>query len=461
MRAGLLRRAVLLVVAALILGLTGPAGAATFSQGPNGALRAPTASDCPTLASPPLYEVWFNLPDMAERGYVDPENHAPWDFSTKIAQVVCAAAPGSTIEMGMYFIRAIGTMTDTGWGERPESDPEVIYDALEWVKKHRNVTIGLVLDGGEITPQVNRAQVTERLARIVNLSYCQNGCFNTNRPSVFPYSINHEKFLSVSDTTWANPDPGPHPVVLSTSTNFARSQKRTYHQEVTLIYDDVELHRQFSLRYRGMTSCARSGCATSARFPSGLKLTKKRGIWVDPIYRHYTDAGRGTALSFAPQPQSAVDFYIRQFDDVDCAVDHKVRVAMFKLTDLKALQMVRALIRLKQRRCDVKLLLSFDGGRYSLSPEVARLLRDAGLWTRCTRVAMHTKMILIGPDHGAGRVLSGTQNMSVPALRYNEEHVVTFDPRRASDRYREPLERLYEQYLNGWYEFSTSTRSCL
>jgi len=460
-RVGLLKRAVAVVVAALALDLTGTAGAVTFSRGPDGTVQAPTDSACPTLTNPPPYEVWFNLEDMADRGYVDPKNPRPWDFSTKIAQVVCGAAPGSRIEMGMYFVRAIGTMTATGWGERPESDPEVVYDALEWVKEHRDVSIGLVLDGGEITPEVAKEQVTERLAKVLDLSSCDNGCFNTNQPSVFPFAINHEKFLSISDTTWANPEAGPHPVVLSTSTNFARSQERTYHQEVTLVYDDVEMYRQFSLRYRGMTSCARSGCATATGFPSGLKLTKKRGIWVDPIYRHYTDAGRGTALSFAPQPQTAVDFYVRQFDDVDCAVDHKVRVAMFKLTDTKAEQMVKALVRLKERRCDVKVLLSFDGGRHSMSPLVAKLLRDAGLSTRCTRVAMHTKMILIGPDHGAGRVLSGTQNMSVSALRYNEEHVVTFDPRRASERYREPLKRLYQQYLNGWYEFSTSTRSCL
>lgn len=457
---GLLRRAVAVVVAALVLDVTGTAAALTFSRGEDGTVRAPTADSCPTLTNPPPYEVWFNLEDMAERGIVDPTGPTPWDFSTKIAQVVCGAAPGSHIEMGMYFVRAIGTMTETGWGERPESEPEVIYDALEWVKTHRGVEIGLVLDGGEITPAEARAQVTERLAGILDLSYCGNGCFNTNEPSVFPFAINHEKFLSVSDTTWANAEPGPHPVVLSTSTNFARSQQRNYHQEVTLIYDDVELYRQFSLRYRGMTACADSGCSTATRFPAGLKLSKKRGIWVDPIYRHYTDAGRGTAVSFAPQPQTAVDFYVRQFDDVDCAVDRKVRVAMFKLTDVKAAQMVQALVRLKQRRCDVKMLLSFDGGRHTMSPLVAELLADAGISTRCTRVAMHTKMILIGPDHGAGRVLSGTQNMSVSALRYNEEHVVTFDPRRASERFREPLERLYQQYLNGWYEFSTSTRSC-
>ena len=460
MRNGLLRRLALVMVVALGLGMTTTAGAVTFTRGPDGSVRPATASTCPTLSAPQSFETWFNLEDVERHGTVDPTNPRSWDFSNKFSQVICGAAPGSRIEIGMYFIRAIGTMTDTGWGYRPESDPEVIYDALQWVKTNRGVTIGLVLDGGEITPEPNRAQITERLASLADLSYCLNGCFNTNESSVFPFAINHEKFVTISNTVWPNPEPGPHPAILSTSTNIARSQQRTYHQEVALIYDDVALFRQFDLRYGGMRSCARSGCRTAAGFPSGLKLTKKRGIWVDPIYRHYTDAGRGTSVSFAPQPQDAVDFYVQQFNDVDCVVDRKVRIAMFKLTDSKAEQMVKALVRLRERNCDVKMLLSFAGGRHTMSPVVAKLLRDARIPTRCTPVPMHTKLILIGPQHGAGRVLSGTQNMSVSALRYNEEHVMTFDPRRASARYREPLERLYEQYLNGWYEFSQGTRSC-
>jgi phosphatidylserine/phosphatidylglycerophosphate/cardiolipin synthase-like enzyme len=133
---------------------------------------------------------------------------------------------------------------------------------------------------------------------------------------------------------------------------------------------------------------------------------------------------------------------------------------MFKLTDAKALQMVNALVRLRKRGCDVKMLLTYQGGSTTISPTVAKMLREAAIPTRCTIVAMHTKLILIGPDHSVGRVLTGTQNMSVSGLRYNEEHVVTFDPRRAATAYREPLRRVYAQYMNGWYELSQSTRSC-
>jgi len=229
---------------------------------------------------------------------------------------------------------------------------------------------------------------------------------------------------------------------------------------VTLIYDDVEMLRQFSLRYDGMRYCATTGCSSSAGFPSGLKLSKQRGIWVDPIYRHYTDAGRGTSISFSPQTPEAVDFYIQQFNDVDCTVDRRIRIAMFKLTDAKAEQMVSALARLRQRGCDVKMLLTYQGGSTTISPAVAKMLSKAAIPTRCTKVAMHTKLILIGPDHNVGRVLTGTQNMSVSGLRYNEEHVLTLDPRRASEAYQEPLRRVYEQFRDGWYELSQSTRSC-
>ena len=460
MRSGVLRRVAVAVATALTLGLTTTAGAVTFDRGGDGRAQGATDSTCPTIATPAPYEAWFNIPDLEQRGYVDPRDHEPWEFSNKISQVICGAAPGSEIKIGMFFIRAIGTMTGTGYGERPESDPEVVYDALQWVKVHRGVTIGLVLDGGEITPPAAAKQVTERLKSIATLSYCSTGCFNTNAAKVYPFAINHEKFLTISDTTWANGTAGPHPAILSMSGNVARSQLRNYHQEVTLVYDDVEMFRQFDLRYDGMKYCATSGCSSDAGFPAGLKLSKQRGIWVDPIYRHYTDAGRGTSVSFSPQTPDAVDFYVQQFNDVDCAVDRKIRIAMFKLTDSKAEQMVNALVRLRNRGCDIKMLLTYQGGSTTISPTVAKLLSTSKIPTRCTKVAMHTKIILIGPDHNVGRVLAGTQNMSVSGLRYNEEHVLTLDSRRASESFQEPLRRVYEQYLNGWYELSQSTRSC-
>jgi len=460
LRNRLLRRVAVAVAATLTLGLATTAGAVTFTRSGDGKVAGATATTCPTIATPAPYEAWFNITDMEQRGFVDPRNHVPWEFSNKISQVICGAAPGSEIKIGMFFLRAIGTMTSTGTGERPESDPEVIYDALEWVKVNRGVKIGLVLDGGTITPKAAKVQITTRMRSLATVTYCSTGCFNTNKASVYPFAINHEKFLTLSNTTWANAKAGAHPAILSMSGNFARSQLRNYHQEVTLIYDDVEMFRQFDLRYDGMKYCGTSGCSSSAGFPAGLRLSKQRGIWVDPIYRHYTDAGRGTSVSFSPQTPEATDFYVQQFNDVDCAVDHRIRIAMFKLTDAKAVQMVNALVRLRKRGCDVKMLLTYQGGSTTISPTVAKLLRKAAIPTRCTVVAMHTKLILIGPDHNVGRVLTGTQNMSVSGLRYNEEHVVTFDPRRAATAYREPLRRVYAQYMNGWYELSQSTRSC-
>lgn len=459
-RNGLLRRVAVAVALTLTLGLTTTAGAVTFSRDDAGAVRGATATSCPTIGTPAPYEAWFNVEDLEDRGVVDPRDHVPWDFSNKLSQIICGAAPGAEIKIGMFFIRALGTLTDTGYGERPESDPEVIYDALQWVKANRGVTIGLVLDGGSINPGAAKSQITERLRSIASVTYCATGCFNTNAAKVYPFAINHEKFITISDTTWSNSAKGPHPAILSMSGNIARSQLRNYHQEVTLIYDDVEMFRQFDLRYDGMRYCAISGCSSSAGFPAGLKLSKQRGIWVDPIYRHYTDAGRGTSVSFSPQTPTAVDFYVQQFNDVDCAVDHTIRIAMFKLTDAKAEQMVNALVRLRDRGCDIKMLLTYQGGSTTISPTVARLLTRARIPTRCTVVAMHTKLILIGPDHNVGRVLTGTQNMSVSGLRYNEEHVLTLDSRRASKAFQEPMRRVYEEYLNGWYELSQSTRSC-
>lgn len=449
---------VFLVVPSLV---AAPASANVFAD--EESLKVPGPDACPTIAKPAPFETWFNIPDMEKRGFYDPKNNVPWDYAIKIGQVICGAKQGSEIKIGMYFIRALGTMTsETELGDRPETDPEVIYRALEHVAKKRGVKIGLVLDGGTITPKSATNLINKRLLSIPNLKiyWCDNGCFNTNKSTVYPYAINHEKFLTISDTIWDNSG-GTHPAVFSSSGNFARSQVRNYWQESSLIYDDKKLFDAFSARYDGMTSCASTGCSTDKGFPAGLQLVKDRGIWVDPIYRHYTDAGRGTAVSFSPATSTAPDFYIQQFDDVDCTVDNKIRIAMFKLTDSKAKNMVDALVRLKQRGCDIDMVLTSQGGATTISPAVVKLLKANKIPAKCSAVAMHTKMILIGPQVGNfGRVLYGTANMSTSGLRYNEEHTITLDARRASKDYVDDVRRVYGQYMAGWYELAEGSKAC-
>lgn len=456
-----MRLVVLLSALAVTFGLVvGPASAITVERDSNGNIALPSGDKCPTIATPAPFEAWYNIDDMEKRGFWDPKDSTPWDYSKKLSQVICGAAKNSEIKIGMFFIRALGTMQGNALGDRPESDPEVVYNALEWVQAHRNVKVGLVLDGGTINPKGDKDKIAKRLRGIANVYYCSNGCFNVNKAKVWPYAINHEKFLTISDTVWSSSG-GAHPAILSLSGNFARSQLRNYHQEVTLIYDDHKMFDMFDARYDAMKYCATKGCKAASGFPRSMKLTKQRGIWVDPIYRHYTDAGRGTTVSFTPATQNARDFYVQQFDDVDCVVDKNIRIAMFKLTDAKAEQMVSSLTRLRKRGCDISMLLTYQGGSTTISPTVIRALRKANIPTYCTRVAMHTKLILIGPEHSSlGRVLMGTQNMSVAGLRYSEEHVITLDTRAASDKYLEPMRRVYSQYMNGWYELSKDTRSC-
>ena len=460
-----LRRGLAAVGTALALALVTavlPANALTFSRNGAGTIELPQGKVCPTLSqTPPAYDGWFNIDEMERRGFWDPKNQTAWDYSRKLSQIICGAAKNSEIRIGMYFIRALGTMSGNALGTRAESDPEVVYAALEWVKKNRNVAIGLIVEGSALMPADAKDQVAVRLRSIATVRYCTNGCLNTNASSVYPFAIDHEKFLTISDTVWANSARGPHPAILSMSGNFARSQLRNYHQEATLIYDDHKMWQQFDYRYDAMHSCATTGCPTSKGFPKGLALKRERKIWVDPIYRHYTDAGRGSTVSFAPATPQARDFYIQQFDDVDCTVDRNIRIAMFKLTDSKAEQMVQALTRLKSRGCDISMLLTSSAGQVSISPAVVKVLNRAKIPARCTTVAVHTKMILIGPARSnAGRALVGTQNMSVSGLRYNEEHVITFDTRTASAAYRESVRRLYGEYLNGWYELAQNTRAC-
>ncbi len=457
-------------------------------------IQVPTTSGCPTLTSEPRsYEAWFNIDDMEVRGYYDPLNQTPWDFPKKIAQILCGARENSEIKIGMYFIRAIGTMTQPGLksgpdpagslGSRPESDPEVIYDALEYLVKKRNVKVGLVLDGGSITPGSAKSLINQRLLTIAGISgipktaggqttkgieWCSNGCFNTNSSKTFPYAINHEKFVTISDTIWdgasgaARSAANAKPMVISSSGNWARSQIRNYWQELTLIYNDKELFRQFSMRYDGMSYCAASGCSKNTGFPTDLKNTlyKDRNIWVDPSIRG-TDSGRGTFITFSPQPSTVIDSYISAFDNVDCTADKRVRIAMFKLTDSKATTMAKALASLKKRGCDVKMLLTQQGGATTISKTVISLLNKSKISFKCTAVAMHTKLILIGPSTGNnGRALHGTANMSTAGLRYSEEHTITFDARRAAPAYKDDLRRVYGTYLAGWNELSQGSKTC-
>ena len=456
------RRVLLLLVAVAMVGtVSTTAGAITWKKDDSGNIALPTADACPTFSTPPPYSTWFNIDDMEQRGYWDGKNPAPWDYSKKLSQVICGAADGASINIGMYFMRALGTQKDNMLGSRPETDPELVYDALEWVNKNRKVSIGIVLEGTKLRmTDTDKANLAKRLKGIASVKYCNKGCLNTS--NAFPSAVSHEKFLSISDTIWAGDKGKPkRPAVLSLSGNFARSQLRWYHQEVTLIYDDVALAKQFDNRYSDMSYCAKTKCSSGKGFVKASKLKKQRGIWVDPFYRHYTDAGRGTAVSFSPQPKSAPDFYIQQFDDVDCAVDKSIRIAMFKLTESKAQRMADGLKRLKGRGCDISMLLTAEGGTTKISPKVVKIMKKSKVPFRCVSVATHTKMILIGPARGnEGRALVGTTNMSTAGLRYNEDHVLTFDTRRASSAYVEPMRRLYSDYMTGWYEMSRDAGSC-
>lgn len=433
-------------------------------------------SACPTLtATPRAFEAWFNTDDMEYRGYLDANDQSPWNYAKKMAQIVCGAKQDSKIMIGMYFIRAIGTTA------RPESDAEMIWRAMEYVSKKRNVTIGFVMDGGSITPASAKSNILKRLvdSGIAKIYWCYNGCFDTNKSSVFPYAINHEKFMTLSDTVWEN-DGEVHPAVFSSSGQYARSQVRTYWQESSLIYDDVLLYRNFADRYANMKICSGSRTSSSyitnckgGKFVSttldGVTMKKERGIWVDKFYRHYTDSGRGTTVSFSPQPQhdssGAVinDYYSAQFDNVDCVVDSKIRVAMYRLTVTRAENFVKTMVSLKNRGCDVKVLLSQTGGATTISKEVVKILKkgNAMSMVRCTKLPTHTKMILITPStSNAGRALFGTANMTTSGLRYSEEHVITIDSRRATGAVSEDIERAIGVYEAGWNELNQGNKAC-
>jgi hypothetical protein len=417
---------------------------------------------------------WSNIPDMQKYGYYDPAGRLPWSFATGMARIICGAAQDSEIKISMYFVRAL--VIDAS---APETDANAIWDALEWVHQKRNVKVSMVLEGqnscvvaadgqscsspgsGSADSDLSdvRQRVADRFARIGKVSYCINGCFNTARFGTYFYGIEHEKFVTISDTVWPNstpgtgPNPSQHPIVISSSGNWARSQIHSYVQDALYFYDDYKLYNEFSQRWDAMASCANDKCAipnnqTGAYSALHLSQEPGRSIWASNMVRRPTDAGKGTEVIFSPQRSSDVNAYVSQLDAVDCKVDSNVRVAMFNMTDGLAQTMANRLKALKSAGCKVDVLLSLPGGGRGLSSSVISTLNGAKIPYVCTARSMHTKLILIGPDQGAGSILEGTQNLSVSGQLYSDEHIVSIKTQNVNKPgYRLDVAAAYAQYL--------------
>lgn len=428
-----------------------------------------------TAAEPNPVDVYFNYKDIVQRGAGDKNDH-PWTWAATWAQLICGAAPNSTIDMSFFFVRSVHNSLI------PETDAEIIYRALEWVKKYRNVTITMILEGqdaclneylSDCFPPMPPAFATRFADRWVGpdpsnpiigtIKNCIQGCVNRAPTGTYAYAINHEKFIAISNTIWSG-----KPLVLSSSSNISRGQFREYHEELSLVYGDVKLWQNFDYRAKIMKSCVTSNCShTSQTNPAdGSKLlfsapgSKYGNVWYDPILHHPTDAGRGTTVAFSPQRylennEDDSNIYLERLKNVACTVDPKVRIAMFKMTDHKASQFVAVLKQLKARGCDVKTLLTSEYGKTSTSPTVKKMFNDAGLWLACSALPMHTKMVLIGPATGStGRVMHGTQNMDIAGQYLSEEHTITYDARAASNTYRPALQQVYAKYSQAWIDMS-------
>lgn len=458
-----------LVAAAAIAwsGAVVPSVATDFSTDSSGNLKEPTAtgSACPTLSNINPIEVWYNTTDIDERGYRDPGNQDPWPLMTKTAQIICGAADNAHIRIGMFFMRALGTMTDTSLGSRPETDPEVVYNALEWVHDNRNVTIDIVLEAKPM-PTATRKQMTQRLEGIANISYCDRGCMNQAARSRFPDAINHEKIIAIDHTIWGDSDGNTgsdDSAVLSSSGNWARSQTRTYYQESVLVYGDARYQQYLADRVDTMIICA-DGCKTTKGWPATQKnwLINQRDIWVDPLYSHQTSDGRGTWVSFAPAPKTMRNYYLQALDKVDCTVQDKIRIAMFRMTDGASVDIVKRLKKLKSQGCSIKVMLTSPVGGWSVSSKVKKKMKAADIWLKCSAIPLHTKILLIGSDTGnEAKIVTSTATMGVVSLTQSDEHTTVFDSTRATiGTYAEAIRRAYGQYAEGWDEISHQAKGC-
>jgi phosphatidylserine/phosphatidylglycerophosphate/cardiolipin synthase-like enzyme len=387
---------------------------------------------------------WFTRPK--QRG-VDP-------VAAHLSRLFCAAAPHSTIDISMYFIRAFGSQPDV----RP------ILTSLRRAVRYHRVRVRILLEGrlyGRGKPLRSGLGPLRRFAKVI---LCHDGCHNERSAGAPGHGIMHHKFVTIGDMSWSR---GADPVVVESSANWSQTQLENAWQSAVLVYDDHELYRELHIQFETLATCA-SGCAGWTRRMAQLGLPAStyglsdvRRLWRDAAPAERKAApGSGRGMVFSPWPRR--DPLAVALNGYTCTSAHHTVLVDHMFVTAGRQPVIDALAGLARRGCRVRVILQ----KLTHSPlaDGARRIRAAGLPVSCV-ARLHDKVVMVNAVRSSdGRadkaVWTGSQSLGGRALRFNDEALLRVSTADAAGAARVANAALYSRFLSSWKALTRHRQRC-
>jgi hypothetical protein len=375
-------------------------------------------------------------------------------IADRLSRLFCAAAPYSTIDISMYYIRA--------FGRQPDVDP--MLTSLRRVVRYHHVKVRVLLEGRLHAPGMSMRSSLDPLRSFATVILCHNGCHN-DRPQADPgRGIMHHKFITVSDMSWS---PGKDPAVVESSANWSQSQLGSLWQSAVLLYNDDELYREFHVQFETLATCAVDCSGWSRRQQQlGLSsdaygLTNVRGLWRD-VTRTERRAAPGSGRGVVFSPWTGRDPLAAALRGYTCnAAHHTVLLDHMFITGRRQ-AVIDALVGLAQRGCDVQVIL----GELTGSPlaDGVRKVRDSGLTVGCVP-RVHDKVVLVDAVRSATgsvdqSVWMGSQSLGGRALLDNDEALLRVSTADATGRARVANASLFSRFRSDWHRLDEHRKAC-
>jgi phosphatidylserine/phosphatidylglycerophosphate/cardiolipin synthase-like enzyme len=380
----------------------------------------------------------------------DPTANRTSSMATNLRDLFCSAAPKATVRVALFLLAS-------------DEESEVMLGALEAVSHDRGVRVEVLLEDKPYTSPIGR-RIRKRLAQFATLRTCTKGC-----RSLSPDATMHDKFVTVSDMSWA---PGADSVLWTSSANWTWRQLRQYWQTGVLIYGDRTLTREFDARFESMTACGQAGGCGAWKpsvfgrpLPDAYRLVQTGDNWTDAGFGWLSgDAGSGTRVLFSPVQPKTGDPVVTQLKRYACTPEHRtVRLGVFAMSTYRGPVIAKALGQLRERGCDVQALISTPQPVVVKQKGVAEL-RAQGVATSCV-VLMHDKFVYLDVvDRVTGeprRVLwTGSQNFTGTGIYANDDTMITMEAELATGQRAADIRSLGSWYLSRWGALAQRTVPC-
>ena len=286
-------------------------------------------------------------------------------LTTHWRQLICSAAPHSTITMAEMFVY--------------ENSASVVglMSALRAVHYYRGVHVRVLVQRNGYYPGAQWASLKRHFA-FAEVHYCLNGC-----RSAAPTAHAHTKFVVLSKTVFGRP------AVLESSANWSADQLDRLPQSGVYVYGNAPLTRAFLQEWSGLAT--RAPLAAAAWRPVGS------GIW----------------YAFDPRP-APTDLVTSELQGLTCRPGDSVGVVDTLLTRKP---LVTELTRLATAGCSVLALIDPTGTVAAAMGGVTHT------------VAVHDKFVVIDAHvaaTGAVRheVVHGSENFSTGSMTMSDQQLL-------------------------------------